>query len=136
MYKNINTLDEEQAEQLHRIYQHEWWSKGRTLADVKEMLLHSDYVFGICRADSGQLVAFARVLSDRVFRAFIFDVIVAAEYRDQGLGLSLVEQIASHPELSRIQSIQLSCLPEMMPFYQKFGFARSAQVFMLRQRAD
>lgn len=135
-FKNVNSLTEVQTKQLHQLYQHEWWSRDRTLTDVKEMLLQSDLVFGICEADSEQLVAFARVLSDLVFRAFVFDVIVSAEYRGQGLGLALVEQVTSHPKLSKVEYIQLSCLPEMMPFYAKFGFAQSEQVLMLRHRSN
>lgn len=135
MYQNVNRLTREQMEQLQQLYQHEWWSHGRTLADVEKMLLQSNYVFGICEAESQKLVAFARVLSDRVFRAFIFDVIVASDHRDKGLGLSLIQQIMSHPELSQIECIQLSCLPEMIPFYQKFDFAQTEQVLLLRYRA-
>ena len=136
MYQNISRLTNGQIEQLQQLYQHEWWSRGRTLADVEKMLLQSDYVFGICEVESQQLVAFARVLSDRVFRALIFDVIVAAEHRDKGLGLSLIEQIVSHPQLSQVECIQLSCLPEMIPFYQKFDFAQTEQILLLRHRAD
>lgn len=67
-----------------------------------------------------------------MFRAFVFDVLVTAECRGQGLGLSLIEQIPAHPELAQVQSIQLSCLPELTQFYAKLGFATSEQVFILR----
>lgn len=132
MYKNITKLTNTQIEQLHALYQYEWWSKGRTLADVRDMLLNTDYLFGICEAASGRLVAFARVLSDRTYRALVFDVIVAADYRSQGLGTFLIEQIVTHPELSKIECIQLSCLPEMLPFYQRFGFVKAQQSLLVR----
>lgn len=134
MYRNIATLTDTQAEQLHELYQHEWWSQGRTLSDVHKMLLNSDYIFGIYEANSQQLVAFSRVLSDRVYRTIVFDVIVAADYRSKGLGLLLIEQIVSHPELSEVECIQLFCLPEMIPFYQKFGFVQAEQSLLVRQQ--
>ncbi|MGL5080291.1 MAG: GNAT family N-acetyltransferase [Microcoleaceae cyanobacterium] len=105
MYKHLDTLTTVQVEVLHRLYQETWWSQGRTLADIHKMLSNSDYLFGICETRTQQLVAFARVLTDRVYRALIFDVIVAADYRHQGLGRSLIERIISHPDLSQVESL-------------------------------
>ena len=42
MYKDIDTLTDEQAIQLYELYQYEWWTKGRTLDDVRKMLIYSD----------------------------------------------------------------------------------------------
>lgn len=136
MYKNIDILTDEQATQLYELYQHEWWTKGRTLDDVHKMLIHSDYIFGICESHSQELVAFARVVSDRTYRAIIYDVIVAANHRHQGLGSLLIEQIVSHPEISQIECIQLCCLPEMIPFYQKLGFTQPKTYLLARQRVE
>jgi hypothetical protein len=44
------------------------------------MLQHTDLVVGVC-TEPGQLVGFTRVLTDQVFKAVIFDVIVAREHR-------------------------------------------------------
>ncbi|MEB3210445.1 MAG: GNAT family N-acetyltransferase [Leptolyngbyaceae bacterium] len=132
MYQNISTLTDAQAAQLHELYQHEWWSKGRQASDIQKMLLNSDYIFGMCEVQSQKLVAFARVLSDRVYRAIVFDVIVAAECRGMGLGHSLLKQIVQHPELSQIECIHLFCLPEMIPFYQKFGFVQAEPSLLVR----
>jgi predicted GNAT family N-acyltransferase len=134
MYRNIAILTDTQIAQLHELYQQEWWSKGRTSSDVHKVLLNSDYTFGICESHSQKLVAFARVLTDRTYRALVFDVIVAEDYRDQGLGSLLIEQVVSHPELSKVECIQLFCLAEMIPFYQKFGFIQSEQSLLVRQR--
>jgi predicted GNAT family N-acyltransferase len=136
MYTNITTLTNTQVEQLHELYQHEWWTKGRMLSDVHKLLLNSDFVFGICESHSQKLVAFARVLSDRVFRAIVFDVIVAADYRSKGLGLLLIEQIVTHHELSQVECIQLFCLPEMIPFYQKLGFVQAEQSLLVRKQLN
>ena len=42
----VSSLTEEQVRQLHAMYQQEWWTKDRALADVRVMLRHTDYVFG------------------------------------------------------------------------------------------
>jgi N-acetylglutamate synthase-like GNAT family acetyltransferase len=132
MYKNISTLTDMQAMQLHELYQHEWWSQDRQASNIQKMLLNSDYIFGICESHSQRLVAFVRVLSDQMYRAIVFDVIVALDCRSRGLGLSLIEQIVLHPELSRVECIQLFCLPEMIPFYQKLGFIQAEQSLLVR----
>lgn len=136
MYRNIDTLTDDQAVQLYELYQYEWWTKGRTLDDVRKMLIYSDYIFGICESHSQELVAFARAVSDRTYRAIVYDVIVAAAYRHQGLGSLLIEQIVSHPEISQLECIQLFCLPDMIPFYQKFGFAKPETSLLVRQRVE
>ncbi|PZO38890.1 MAG: GNAT family N-acetyltransferase [Pseudanabaena frigida] len=134
MYKNISILTDIQVAQLHDLYQYAWWAKERALDDIYQMLKNTDYIFGICEWDSEKLIAFARVLSDRTYRAIVFDVIVADDYRHQGLGALLIEQIVSHPDLSQVECIQLFCLTEMIPFYEKFGFVRAEQSLLVRQR--
>jgi hypothetical protein len=62
--KLVHELNDSQVLQLMSLYQHAWWSKERTIEDVREMLLHTDLVFGFISLDNRELVAFARVLSD------------------------------------------------------------------------
>ena len=68
------------------------------------------------------LIAFARVLSDFTFKAFIFDVIVAKEHRGKGLSDKLISAILNHNKLKNIETIELYCLPEMKLLYAKYGF--------------
>jgi len=121
-FKKVEKLNEQQIIQLHKLYQNEWWTKGRTLPDVKKMLRHTDIIFALCENQSGKLIAFARVLTDRVYKALILDVIVETDYRSQGLGKQLMEMILDHPQLSQIKHFELYCLPELVPFYKKWGF--------------
>lgn len=114
-------LDDPQLRDLHEMYQNEWWSRGRTLEQTRELVRFSDFVFGAC--EEGRLVAFARVLSDRVFKAVIFDVIVRPQHRGKGLGAELVSRITDHPDLAGVRHFELYCLPELVPFYEKLGFS-------------
>lgn len=122
-YEVVNALSEEQVLQLHALYQDEWWCKGRTLAEVRLMLEHTDFIFGVVAPGSTKLLAFARVLSDRIYKAFVFDVIVHPERRAAGLGSFLISHITGHPVLSRVKHIELYCLPERVAFYQRQGFS-------------
>jgi predicted GNAT family N-acyltransferase len=133
-FQHIDRLTEDQVSQLHRLCQLEWWTKGRSLADVHTMLAYSDYVFGVCEPGSDKLIAFARVLTDRVFKAFIFDVIVDRTYRGAGLGKTIMDRIVSHPDLAGVKHFELYCLPELIPFYERWGFSTKVGEIVLMRR--
>jgi GNAT superfamily N-acetyltransferase len=119
----IQRLERAHVAQLHELYQHEWWTQGRTREDVERMLDGTTYVFGFCTASDNRLVGFARVLTDGVFKGIIFDVIVASPYRRTGLGTRLMNAILEHPVLRTVRHLELYCLPGMVPFYEKWQFS-------------
>jgi predicted GNAT family N-acyltransferase len=86
------------------------------------MLAATDLVFAFEDAGSKELVAFCRVLTDKVYRAHLFDVIVKESHRGQGLGQAIVDAVLAHPVLSRVEKILLSCRTELVPFYERWGF--------------
>jgi GNAT superfamily N-acetyltransferase len=87
------------------------------------MLQHSDFVLAIAAPDTQELLAFARVLTDRIFKALLLGIIVHPDHRSLGLGTFLVAHIMAHPILSRVRHIELYCTPERADFYQRYGFA-------------
>lgn len=115
-------LTENLTRQLHELYKKEWWSKDRTLEDIQYMLAHSDYIFALVDPDRDRLLAFARVISDRIYKAMILDVIVLDKVRRRNYGREIMNAILQHPEISRIRHVELYCLPEMDAFYEKWGF--------------
>ena len=125
-YRMVGELSDAHIDTLVALYQNEWWSKGRTHDDVRKMLRHSDIVFGLVEAPSDRLVGFARVITDRVYRGTIYDVIVAPDQRGSDLGKILMDAVTSHPDLKDIESLELHCLPELECFYAKWGFAPNA----------
>jgi predicted GNAT family N-acyltransferase len=84
------------------------------------------------RDSEGQLVGFARAITDGVFKAIIVDVIVAPEHRNRGVCRLLVEALLEHEELSRVSDFELYCQPELINLYRKWGFqeAPNGVVFM------
>jgi GNAT superfamily N-acetyltransferase len=134
---SCDRLEERHVHELHALYQNEWWSRKRTLAETRRVLEHSDFVFALLDAPGGRLVAFARVITDRVFKALVFDVIVAPDRRGGALGPLLVERIFEHPELKAVKHLELYCLPELVPFYEKLGFSPDVGgVRLLRRNAS
>lgn len=133
-YQIVNQLTENQILELVELYQNEFWSKKRTYQDVIKMLTGSDIIIGLID-EHEQLIGFTRVLTDFVYRATIYDVIIKPSHRKKGLGVKLIDAIIHHPQLMEVEQIVLYCLPEMIPFYQRWGFitARDKFEFMYKQ---
>jgi hypothetical protein len=68
-YRTVHTLDAHHVSDLMELYRDEWWTNERTADEVRTLLGCSDLVIGFCDEKNDRLVAFARVLTDRVFRA-------------------------------------------------------------------
>ena len=134
-YHFVEHIDDRLRSDLMELYRHEWWTDQRRDEDVARMLRHTDLVVGVCTDPGGQLVGFTRVLTDRVFKAVIFDVIVAREHRGAGLGKRLLDYVLDHPMVAGVRHVELYCKPEMIPFYEKWGFTTPGdEVNFLRKR--
>ncbi len=118
-------------EQLLKLFHQAPWAKGRTLEEAREMLRHTDVAFSAW--DSDQLVGFGRVLTDFVYRATIWDVIVDKTYQKQGIGTEIVQRILNHP---RLKKVGLFWLCTRRPaFYEKLGFSSKEQTGMVWSRS-
>ena len=120
-YRIVSELTEQQISELTDLYKHEFWSHNRTQQDIAKMLAASDIIVGLVD-ECDRLIGFLRVLTDFVYRAFIFDVIVKPTHRNQGLGKTLLDSVVHHPQLQAVEFLGLYCLPEMVPFYERWGF--------------
>ena len=120
-YQVINQLDESQVSQLVELYKNEFWSHNRTYQGVVKMLAASDMIIALVN-EQKELIGFCRILTDFVYRGVIYDVIVKPSYRKMGFGAKLLDEVINHPQLKEVENIALFCLPEMIPFYQRWGF--------------
>ena len=135
-YRVIDPIGRDRVHQLMELYKHEWWTSTRTVDQTRAILNGSDVAIGLCDEADDRLVAFARVLTDQTARAFIFDVIVAADCRGYGLGRRVVDEVLSHPAVRNVELVELYCRPELVRFYERMGFSSpdSGVVLMRRRR--
>lgn len=119
----VDELTPSQVDQLVELYRAEWWTTDRERNDVERMLAGSDVVLALQERRSGRLAAFARALTDGVYKALIFDVIVDSAYRSQGAGSILMSALLDHPTLEKVRHLELYCLQEIAPFYRRWGFS-------------
>jgi len=132
--QRLDALAPEHFDDLMRLYRGEWWSRERHPDDVRRMLDGTDEI--IAFASDGRLVAFARVVTDYVYKALVFDVIVDPAQRGTGAGRMLVEALLEHPRLRDVEHLELYCRPEHVAFYAQWGFTAElgALHFMRRKR--
>lgn len=74
-----------------------------------------------------QIVGMARCLTDGVYMAYVFDVIVHSEYRGKGIGRKMVEKVINHFETDNdylMQIVLLAITADVEPFYRKMGFKK------------
>ena len=72
----------------------------------------------------GELVATARVLTDRTYYAKVYDVIVAAGRPGEGHGERLLGAVVDHPDLQAVDGLALNCRAGLVGFYELVGFER------------
>ncbi|MEA5553381.1 GNAT family N-acetyltransferase [Anabaena cylindrica UHCC 0172] len=123
-YQIVNQLNEKQIYELVELYKNEFWSKNRTFQRVAKMLELSDIIIAMV-GDDEELIGFCRVLTDFVYRGTLYDVIIKPNYRNMGFGAKLLDAVINHPQLREVEHIALFCLPEMMPFYEKWDFKKA-----------
>lgn len=121
-YQIVHTLTEAQVEDLIRLYGFWWWTKDRTPADIRRMLMGTDVAVGLCERGSGRLLAFARALTDGIYKALILDVVVAETHHGQGLGRRVLDALFAHEMLRDVEQLELYCLPDLVPYYARWGF--------------
>jgi ribosomal protein S18 acetylase RimI-like enzyme len=114
---------------VHALYKSvDWWPERgeQELAAV----LSSNLAIGAW--DGERLIAFARVISDHRFHAYIDDVVVHPDYQRQGIGHQLLVKLLE--ELQHIETITLFCKSDLVAFYEQLGFRAFSSQMVMHQK--
>jgi GNAT superfamily N-acetyltransferase len=95
------------------------------------MLAGSDLYLLAIDGERERVVGFVAALTDGVQGAFITLLEVLPAYQGQGIGQELMARMLDR--LRHIQTIELMCGPELIPFYERFGM-RPSPGMVLRRR--
>nr|YP_010337488.1 GCN5-like N-acetyltransferase [Dixoniella grisea]UNJ17073.1 GCN5-like N-acetyltransferase [Dixoniella grisea] len=71
-----------------------------------------------------QLIGFARVTSDQVFNAVIWDIVIHPNFQGQGLGKILIYHILDQLRSKNIVNIGLFADASVVSFYSNLGFIK------------
>ncbi len=116
----FETLNEQHISQLSELYSNAWFTPNRRIEDINTMLKNSYLTLAFI--EDGKLIGFCRAISDGIYKAFVFDVIVHHEYQNRGFGKEIMNTLMNHETLSDVGHIELYCSDKISGFYKKLGF--------------
>jgi GNAT superfamily N-acetyltransferase len=111
-------------EVVHTFLTKSYWSPGISSEHV-QLAADKSIVFGIYHcidaASPPAQVGYARVLTDHVALAYIFDLFILPEHRGRGLAAWLTETMLTYPPLSKVGGWMLATR-DAHQLYEKYGF--------------
>ncbi len=105
------------------------WCNGPETSDMQENFnlpfIHSTLVVSAWEND--RLIGAVRVLSDKIIRSIIYDLVVDPAYHNEGIGREMVRRcIERYPDTEwLVQTTQ-----NIAGYYEKLGFKRLDEVFL------
>ena len=107
-----------------------YWGRWRTRSVVEQQLDSAWRVVGVYQAGSGEMVGFARAVSDGAGFAYLADVFVDQDHRGHGLGVELVATMIDRgPGATFRWTLHTS---DAHGLYERFGFTRPDRTYLER----
>jgi GNAT superfamily N-acetyltransferase len=103
---------------------HAYWAQGRTRA-VQDTAIDASLNFGMFDAETGQQVAYARLVTDSVTFAWLCDVFVDPGVRGSGVGVALIGYVCELLDQLQLRRVALAT-SDAHGLYERFGFASLA----------
>lgn len=113
-------LGTEEAGKAADLLKGAYWNAGMRRERLVAAHLGSEVWVG-ARDAAGRLIATARANSDGAKHAWVYDVMVAPEWRGQGLGKALVRLVLDHPKVRHAVFVRLGTR-DAQGLYARFGF--------------
>ena len=111
---------------------HAFWAQGRSRQQLRKMLKGSQVVVSLWRGK--RMVGFGRASSDEIYRAVLWDVVVAGDLQGRGLGRRVVEALLASPKLRDVERVYLMTT-NSSGFYEQMGFSNVAsQQLLIRKQ--
>ena len=105
-----------------------FWAKGRNKQQICTMLSHSAVVISLW--EKNRLIGFGRATSDLVFRAVLWDVVIASDYQGLGMGKLIIEAILTNKKINSVEKIYLMTT-NSSEFYKQLGFKMNHEQSLL-----
>ena len=117
---------------LQRLFRkHAFWARNRSVNDLRRMLKGSTVVVSLWRGK--RLVGFGRASSDGIYRAVLWDIVVAGDLQGRGLGRKVVEALLENPALCDVERLYLMTT-NSASFYRLIGFnSAESQQLLIRE---
>lgn len=123
---NFSTLlSSKYISQILDIYQTEFenhnWPSLKTEKSLQITLNQCTLLFVAIIKDNSSIIGFG-ILTGLLNDPCIEDLIIHSNYRQQGYGKIIMNQLINHKKIQLANKIELYCKYELIEFYAKFGF--------------
>ncbi len=118
--------------QLQKLFNaHAFWAKKRNFRNLKQLLAGSSAIVSLWSGN--RMIGFGRGTSDGIYRAVLWDVVVADDLQRQGLGKQVVNALLSMKPIRDVERIYLMTT-NSSEFYRQLGFEnKSNQNLLLKE---
>ena len=96
-----------------------FWAKNRSTSELRKMLKNSSLVISLWKDQ--KLIGFGRATTDGIFRAVIWDVVIANDVQGNGYGRLIVKELMKSPIIRNTKKIYLMTT-NRSEFYLQLGF--------------
>ena len=96
-----------------------FWAKNRTINDLKKCLANSDVIVSLWVGN--KIVGFGRALTDEIYRAVLWDIVIDQNYQGKGFGKLIVKSILSSKKIKNTKKLYLMTTNKKL-FYSQLDF--------------
>ena len=108
-----------------------FWAKNRSINDLRKSLANSDAIISLW--DGNEIVGFGRALSDGVFRAVLWDIVIDENHQGKGYGKLIVNNLLNSRKLKNTKKIYLMTTNKKL-FYSQIDFKEvTTQSLLIRE---
>jgi len=112
-----------------------WWTgQAHENTELIRRIVTGSHCF-VLACEGNEIIGMGRAISDGISDAYIQDVTVLPEFRGQGVGTGIVQEILKQLRADGLQWIGLIAGRHSHPFYRKMGFeempAATAMLLMM-----
>ena len=108
-----------------------FWAKNRSINDLRKSLANSDVIISLW--DGNEIVGFGRALSDGVFRAVLWDIVIDKNHQGKGYGKLIVNNLLNSRKLKNTKKIYLMTTNKKL-FYSQIDFKEvTTQSLLIRE---
>jgi ribosomal protein S18 acetylase RimI-like enzyme len=114
-----NSIENVEWSRMKEIYHSVGWTNHNE-EKIKKVFQSSNVV--AIAYDEDNIAGFGRALSDGVFNAAIYDVVIDKDYQNKGIGQQIIESLLA--QLKNISCVHLVSTAGNEEFYRKAGFRK------------
>ena len=117
------------SEQVYQLFKSAGWTDGSETADMRKHfnLPFTNSTLVVSAWEDEQLVGVVRILSDKIVRSIVYDLVVLPEYQNKGIGKELLKRCINHfPDSEWL----VQTTKEISKYYEKIGFKVKNDVFL------